>query len=131
MLHDMVPFYSYTSTYLLSHIQPPPIIIFLLHLIDICTARRYNGTCFCFFLQGVAVVIFPRRADRKEIQGLEVYDALGYTRTKDLGENTAGTRLALLDYMLSMAQRHSLKTWSLAFSCITILLPPSPLFLSY
>merc|ERR1711939_1166433 len=79
----MVPFYSYTSTYLLSHIQPPPIIIFPLHLIDICTARRYNGTRFCFFLQGVAVVIFPRRADRKEIQGLEVYDALGYTRTKD------------------------------------------------
>lgn len=107
-------FYSYTSTYLFSHMPPPPPpIIFLLHLIYTCTARRYNGTCFFVFLQGVAAVISPGELTGRKSKVLEVYTP---------GQNKAGTRLTFLDYMLSMAQRHSLKTWSLAFSCITMLL---------
>lgn len=112
-------FYPYTSTYLFSH-MPPPIITFLLHLIYTCTARRYNGTSFFVFLQGVAAVISPGRADGKEIQGLEVYDALGYTRTRDWKTRPVLASPVGLD-VVDGAEALS-KDLESRFSCITILL---------
>ena len=120
MLHDMVPFtliHLPTYSHICHHLSSPSSSIsFILVQPGVTTGHLF----FFGFLQGVAAVISPGRADGKEIQGLEVCDALGYTRTQDLKTRPALASPVGLD-VVDGAEALS-KDLESRFSCITILL---------
>lgn len=119
MLHDMVPFtliHLPTYSHICHHLSSPSSSIsFILVQPGVTT-----GHLFFVFLQGVAAVISPGRADGKKIQGLEVYDALGYTRTRDWKIRPVLASPVGL-YVVDGAEALS-KDLESRFSCITILL---------